>query len=132
MKNKILLIIILLLVSINFFTSCQKDEPIDERGLLITTSGKCYMTFFDMLGSDNRTVLASTAVIDTVAQTVMAVAKFGTNLTRVKPYCSVVTDAIVEPTMGIWTDFTTPKEYIVISGNRIVRKPYTITVTLQQ
>ncbi|MBN8821967.1 MULTISPECIES: hypothetical protein [unclassified Spirosoma] len=112
--------------------SCGK-EPIDESGLLITGRNQCFMTFFDLLGSDHRTVLVSgQTVIDTTALTVTAVARFGTNIQRVKPYCSVVTDAIVEPTMGIWTDYTQPQKYTVVSGNRQVRKTYTVTVTLQK
>ncbi|GAB3959555.1 hypothetical protein GCM10028805_55890 [Spirosoma harenae] len=112
--------------------SCGK-EPIDESGLLITNRTQCYMTFFDLLGTDHRTVLVSgQTVIDTTALTVTAVAKFGTNMQRVKPYCSVVTDAIVEPTMGIWTDYSQAQKYTVVSGNRQVRKTYTVTVTLQK
>ncbi|RYC70203.1 MULTISPECIES: hypothetical protein [Spirosoma] len=112
--------------------SCSND-PIDDTGLLITGRSQCYVTFFDLLGSDHRTVLVSGQTkIDTTALTVTAVARFGTNMQRVKPYCSVVTDAIVEPTMGIWTDFRQPQTYTVVSGNRQVRKTYTVTVTLQQ
>lgn len=112
--------------------SCSED-PIDESGLLITQRSQCFVTFFDLLGSDHRTVLvAGQTIIDTTALTVTAVARFGTNMTRVKPYCSVVTDAIVEPNMGIWTDFTQAQKYTVVSGNRQVRKPYTITVTVQK
>ena len=113
-------------------TSCNND-PIDEAGLLITERSFCYMTFFDALGSDHRTVLVSGQTkIDTTALTVTAVAKFGTNLMRVKPYCSLVTDAIVGPSMGDWTDFSQPRQYTVTSGDRKVKKTYTITVTLQQ
>ncbi|GAB4035136.1 hypothetical protein GCM10028809_43000 [Spirosoma gilvum] len=112
--------------------SCGK-EPIDESGLLVTGRTQCFMTFFDLLGSDHRTVLVSgQTLIDTTALTVTAVARFGTNIQRVKPYCSVVTDAIVEPTMGIWTDYTQPQKYTVVSGNRQVRKTYTVTVTVQK
>lgn len=112
--------------------SCGKD-PIDESGLLITPRSQCFMTFFDLLGSDHRTVLVSGQTkIDTTALTVTAVARFGTNMVRVKPYCSVVTDAIVEPNMGVWTDYSQPQKYTVVSGNRQVRKTYTVTVTLQQ
>lgn len=112
--------------------SCGKD-PIDESGLLITNRSQCFITFFDLLGSDHRTVLVSGQTkIDTTALTVTAVARFGTNIVRVKPYCSVVTDAIVEPTMGVWTDYSQPQKYTVVSGNRQVRKTYTVTVTLQQ
>lgn len=108
-------------------------EPVDADGRLITARSQCFMTFFDLLGSDHRTVLVSgQTLIDTTALTVKAVARFGTNMVRVKPFCSVVTDALVEPNMGVWTDFTQPKTYTVVSGNRQVRKTYTVTVTLQQ
>ena len=112
--------------------SCGKD-PVDESGLLVTGRTQCYMTFFDLLGSDHRTVLVSgQTVIDTTALTVTAVAKYGTYMQHVKPYCSVVTDAIVEPNMGIWTDYTQAQKYTVVSGNRQVRKTYTVTVTVQK
>lgn len=112
--------------------SCGND-PIDDSGLLITSRAQCYVTAFDLLGSDHRTVLVSGQTkIDTTALTVLAVARFGTNMQRVKPFCSVVTDAIVEPNMGVWTDFTQAQKYTIVSGNRQVRKTYTVTVTLQQ
>jgi len=130
--KKSIVCVSLAVLSLAGLLSCRKD-PIDESGLLITQRAQCYVTFFDLLGSDHRTVLvAGQTVIDTTALTVTAVARFGTNITRVKPYCSVVTDAIVEPTMGIWTDFTQAQQYTVVSGNRQVRKPYTITVTVQK
>lgn len=112
--------------------SCAKD-PIDDAGLLITQRSQCYMTSFDLLGSDHRTVLVSGLTkVDTTALTVTATAKFGTNMQRLKPFCSLVSDAIVDAPMGVWTDFTQPQIYTVISGNRQVRKAYTVTVTLQK
>ncbi len=132
MMKKSILIKLMSLLTVIGLLSCA-EEPVDESGLLITGRSQCFMTFFDLLGSDHRTVLVSgQTVIDTTALTVKAVARFGTNMQRVKPYCSVVTDAIVEPNMGVWTDFTEPKQYTVVSGNRKVRKTYTITVTLQK
>lgn len=116
-------------------TSCKKDFPVDENGLLITDRAECYMSNFDLLGSDHRTVLVGKSVIDTVEQTVHAEVMYGTNLKSLKPFCSVVTDATVTPTMGIWTDFSDlskPKEYTVVSGNRKVRKTYTIHLSVQQ
>lgn len=130
--TRLLLFKCLSLLTLVGLLACGKD-PIDEAGLLITPRSQCFMTFFDLLGSDHRTVLVSGQTkIDTTALTVTAVARFGTNIQRVKPYCSVVTDAIVEPTMGIWTDYSQPQKYTVVSGNRQVRKTYTVTVTLQQ
>ncbi|CCH01050.1 hypothetical protein FAES_3041 [Fibrella aestuarina BUZ 2] len=113
--------------------ACGNDDPIDANGLLVTQRSQCYMTSFDLLGSDHRTVLVSGQTkVDTTALTVTAVARFGTNMQRLKPFCSVVTDAIVEPNMGVWTDFTQAQTYTVVSGNRQVRKTYTVTVTLQK
>jgi len=95
------------------------------------------MSSFDLLGSDNQNVLVtrptvSNGLIDTVNCTVNAVALFGTNLKHVKPYCGVTDDITVEPGMGKWIDFTEPRKYTLISGNRQIKKEYTITITVQQ
>ena len=50
--------------------SCKKDSPVDEDGLLITFRQECFVSNFELLGSDFVTVRAATAVIDTVAQTI--------------------------------------------------------------
>ena len=131
MKRSILYTCFSVLVLTGLY-ACATD-PIDDAGLLITQRAQCYMTSFDLLGSDHRTVLVSGQTkVDTTALTVTAVAKFGTNMQRLKPLCSVVSDAIVTPTMGVWTDFSQAQTYTVVSGNRQVRKAYTVTVTLQK
>ena len=117
--------------------SCRK-YPIDDNGLLITDNTICYMSSFNLLGSDNQTVLVTqptfaNGLIDTIKCTVTAVAKFGTNITKVKPYASLgANDMLVEPFMGVWTDFTQSQTYTLVSGNRNIRKPYTITITVQR
>lgn len=134
MKTYIRSLILFLAISV-VATGCKKDFPVDESGLLITDRAECYMSNFDLLGSDHRTVLVGKSVIDTVAQTVHAEVMYGTNLKNLKPFCSVVADAIVTPTMGVWTDFSDlskPKEYTVVSGNRKVSKIYTIHLSVQQ
>jgi hypothetical protein len=130
--KRLIIISVLIIATASLFLSCTKKGLIDDNGLLITSRSQCYMSFFELLGTDNYTVLTATAIIDTTALTVTGVAKLGTNLKHVKPYCSVVTDAIVEPAMGQWVDFTSPRQYTVISGNRKVKKAYTITITVQQ
>lgn len=117
--------------------SCRK-YPVDENGLLITDNSICYMSSFNLVGADNQNVLVTpptlgNGLIDTVKCTVTAVARFGTNITKVKPYCGLgVNDMLVEPFMGVWTDYTTPQTYTLVSGNRKIRKTYTITVTVQK
>ncbi|MBK0379703.1 hypothetical protein [Mucilaginibacter segetis] len=135
MKKYILLIF--LAAGITMTISCRK-YPVDEKGLLITDNTTCYMSSFNLLGSDNQTVLVTiptfaNGLIDTVKGTVTATAKFGTNITKVKPYCSLgANDMLVDPFMGQWTDFTQPKTFTLISGTRKIKKVYTITVTVQQ
>lgn len=133
MKFRILLFSIL---SVAMFSACD-DYPIDEKGLLITDRHSCYMSSFNLVGTDNQEVLVAqptvaNGMIDTLACTVTAVAKYGTNLKKVKPYCGVTDDITVEPGMGKWIDFTESKKYTLVSGDRKVRKEYLITVTIQE
>lgn len=135
--KKYILIIILTACVITTVISCRK-YPIDDNGLLITDNTICYMSSFNLLGSDNQTVLVTqptvaNGLIDTIKCTVTAIAKFGTNITKVKPYCSLgANDMLVDPFMGVWTDYTLPQQYTLISGTRKIRKLYTITVTVQK
>ncbi|HEY9489294.1 MAG TPA: hypothetical protein VIQ51_13210 [Chryseosolibacter sp.] len=114
--------------------SCSDDFPIDEDGLLITTRGECYVSSFQLLGSDFQTVLTKSPVIDTTAQTIQAEVFFGTDLTNVYPQFSLVTDAKLDPKITgkvDMSDLASPKQYAVISGNRKVRKTYTVSITVQ-
>lgn len=134
--KKYILLLTLVTCLITIF-SCRK-YPVDKDGLLITENTICYMSSFNLLGSDNQNVLVtipslSNGLIDTLKLTVNATAKLGTNLIKVKPYCSLgANDMLVEPFMGQWTDFTVPRQYTLVSGDRKIRKTYTVTITLQQ
>lgn len=124
-------------VSSLLLIACDKNIPVDEQGLLITDKDECYISSFDLYGSDSYTVLESVPTIsnggiDTVFCTINAVAKFGTNLKHVKPMCSVSLDSKLTPSMGTWMDFTEPQKFTVISGDRKVSKEYVITVTVRK
>ena len=115
------------------WVSCT-DFPVDEDGLLITTRGQCYVGNFELLGVDFQTVRTKAAVIDTTAQTINVEVFFGTDLKNVYPQFSLVTDAKLDPKVVGKVDFSdlaNPKVYTVISGNRLVKKPYTVYVTVQ-
>ena len=58
---------------------------VDEDGLLITSRGQCYVSSFELLGSDFQTVMSKAPVIDTVAQTIVVEVFFGTDLVNVYP-----------------------------------------------
>jgi hypothetical protein len=128
---KIKYIIASLLISFAILLSCT-EHPIDEDGLLISTQSKCYIGNFFLYGPDHLDCLvAGSTVIDTVNCTINAVAKFGSNIKYLKPAASLSIDSKLTPAMGVWTDFSEPRKYTVISGNRQIKKEYTITVTLQ-
>lgn len=110
------------------------DFPVDEDGLLITTRGQCYVSNFELLGADFQTVRTKAAVIDTTTQTVNAEVFYGTDLKNLYPQFSLVTDAKLDPKIVGKVDFsdlTNPKKWTVISGNRLVKKEYTVYITVQ-
>lgn len=125
--------ILILLVAV-CLQSCY-DYPIDEDGLLITDRTECYVSNFELLGTDYQTVRTKNADIDTLAQTIDVEVRWGTDLKKLWPQFSLVTDAKLEPKITGWTDFSnlnSPKQWTVISGNRQVRKVYTVKITVQQ
>jgi hypothetical protein len=126
--------ILALLVLLWAGVSCSPDFPIDEDGLLITSRGQCYVSSFELLGSDFQSVRSKAAVIDTTDQTILVEVFFGTDLTNVYPQFSLVTDAKLDPKITGKTDMSdlsNPKQYTVVSGNRKVRKVYTVYITVQ-
>ena len=120
----------ILMISV-IIISCTKDSPVDEDGLLITFRQECFVSNFELLGSDFVTVRAATAVIDTIAQTISVTVNPGTDLKNVYPQFSLATDCKLDPKIIGKTDLsnlTSPKIYTVVSGNRKIRKPYTLNI----
>ncbi|MDR0412478.1 MAG: DUF5018 domain-containing protein [Dysgonamonadaceae bacterium] len=120
-----------------FLGSCLfNDYPVDEDGLLITERSECYVSSFQLVGTDYQTVVFNDKSIvlgngiDTVACTISVKVKYGTDLRNVYPQFSLVTDAKLEPKVTGFTDFSdyknNPPRYTVVSGNRKVRKTYTV------
>ena len=133
MKKHFITFLILVLVTFAW-VRCAKNLPVDEDGLLITTRGQCYVGNFELLGADFQTVRTASAVIDTTAQTINTTVMFGTDLKNLFPQFSLVTDAKLDPKIIGKVDFSdlgNPKKWTVISGNRLVRKTYTVYITVQ-
>ncbi|MGI9139157.1 MAG: hypothetical protein ACR2IM_08965 [Sediminibacterium sp.] len=120
----------ILMISV-IIISCKKESPVDEDGLLITFRQECFVSNFELLGSDFVTVRAATAVIDTVAQTINVTVNPGTDLKNVYPQFTLATDCKLDPKVVGKTDLSnlsSPKIYTVVSGNRKIRKPYTLNI----
>ena len=113
---------------------CKKDFPVDEDGLLITTRAECYVSNFELLGTDYVSVRTKAAVIDTTAQTIKVEVLFGTDLKDLYPQFTLATDCKLDPKITGKVDFSdlaNPKIYTVISGNRKIKKPYSVIITVQ-
>ena len=130
MKKLLIIPFFIMLMSVLvLLSSCNEKEE-----MLVTDRTDCYMSRFQVRGTDNYNFLADVSIgsgIDTVACTVTAVVKHGTDITRLKPNCSLAPEASITPSMGDWTDFSKPRQYTVISGDEKVRKTYTVNVTVQ-
>jgi hypothetical protein len=132
--RKYIKIISMILLGAVVWTACKKDYPVDEDGLLITGRAECYVSNFELLGSDFVTVRTKAAAIDTTAQTIKVEVQFGTDLKNLYPQFTLVTDAKLDPKITGKVDFSdlaNPKKYTVVSGNRQIRKEYTILLTVQ-
>ncbi len=130
MKKHFRLLCSFLIIS-SLLGGCKKDLPVDEDGLLITSRAECYVGNFELLGSDFVTVRAKPPVIDTVAQTINVDVLFGTDLKNVYPQFSLASDCKLEPKIvgkQDFSDLVNPKVFTVVSGNRLVRKPYTVII----
>lgn len=116
------------------FTACFNNYPVDEDGLLITNRSECYVSSFKLFGTDFVSVVFDDkeAVVDTVNCTIKVKVKYGTDLKNVYPIFSLVTDAKLDPKITGVTDFSNyknnPPKYTVISGNRKIKKLYTIYI----
>ncbi|MEO6316576.1 MAG: hypothetical protein ABIU63_07765 [Chitinophagaceae bacterium] len=133
MKKNITISLAVLLAAITWI-SCKKDNPVDEDGLLVTTRKECYVSNFELLGTDYVTVRVGAAVIDTTAQTVKVTVAFGTDLKNLYPQFSLAQDCKLNPKITGRTDLSdlaNPKKWTVISGDRQIQKPYTVLITVQ-
>lgn len=128
---KIAFLLLLFTVSL---VACSKDKPVDEDGLLVTNRLECYVSNFELLGTDFVTVRSKVPVIDTTAQTINVEVLFGTDLKNVYPQFSLATDCKLDPKITGKVDFSdlaNPKTYTVISGNRQIKKPYKVIIKFQ-
>ena len=134
MKMTIKIISALFLLAFTWVSCLKEDTPIDEDGLLITTRTECAVSNFEIVGTDFVTVRSVAPLIDTTAQTIAVTVQFGTDLKNLYPQFSLSQDAKLDPKITGKMDFSnlsTPKVFTVVSGNRQVRKPYTVNITVQ-
>jgi len=123
-----------ILMAILVCAGCYKDKPVDEDGLLITTRRECYVSNFELQGTDYVSVRVGSAVIDTTAQTIKVTVQFGTDLKNLYPQFSLAQDCVLDPKVTGRTDFSdlaNPRKWTVVSGDRQIKKAYSVIITVQ-
>lgn len=127
-KRVIANIAIFSLVSL-LFVGCYNDYPIDEDGLLISNNAGCAVLNFDLLDSKNITVLAvSPPDIDTFACTIKATVRWRADITYLWPVFDLQEGCKLSPKIRERYNFTDSVQFTVISGNRKIKKTYTVYV----
>jgi len=133
MKKNITIALAILMAAVTW-ASCKKNAPVDEDGLLITTRRDCYVSNFELLGTDFVSVRVGSADIDTTQQTIKVTVQFGTDLKNLYPQFTLAQDCKLDPKITGLTDFSdtlNPRKWTVISGDRNIRKPYSVIVSVQ-
>lgn len=116
------------------WSACKKDIPVDEDGLLITARRECSVSSFEILGTDYVSVRVGAAVVDTTAQTVNVKVQFGVDLKHLYPQFKLAQDCKLTPKITGFVDFSDtlhPRQWTVISGDRKIKKTYTVTLSQQ-
>jgi hypothetical protein len=133
MRRNIIIALISLLV-VSTWVACGKSVPVDEDGLLITSRKDCFVSSFELLGTDYVSVRVGAATVDTTALTVNVKVAFGTDLTHLYPQFTLAQDCKLTPKITGFVDFSDtlhPKQWTVISGDRQIHKTYSVIVSLQ-
>src|SRR5690349_14731964 len=132
MKKYIATILSLMLLAL-VYSACNKNLPVDEDGLLITNRAECFVSSFELVGTDYVTVRSKPALIDTLTRTIDVEVQFGTDLKNLYPQFQLASDCKLDPKIIGRVDFSDlahPKSWTVISGNRQVKRTYTVKITV--
>lgn len=122
---------VILFFLIIFSSGCY-DYPMDDNGLLITERGGCFVSSFALNGVDGVSVTIGNPAVDTTAQVINALVHYGADLKNLYPRFTLDTDCQLEPKVTGLTDFSSlSRQWTVISGNRKIRKTYTVNITVQ-
>ncbi len=120
MKIKIMTMLLLL-----SGIACQKTDLFEyPKG----KSSEAMISGFTLTETGNS-VMVESAVIDTVTNTVSAKVQPTVNIKKLVPRATVTEGVIVQPPMGVYTDFSSPVIYTLISGDKSSRRQWTIVVS---
>ena len=105
--------------------SCDKTDLYEYPS---NDSKETKITAFSSLNENGENVVIESE-IDDKAGTIFVTVTTGTTVNRLVPRATVSEGVVIEPIMGVYTDFTNPVTYTLIAGNRIDKQEWTVTVS---
>lgn len=105
--------------------SCDKTELYEYPS---SNSNEAIIFDFSLLNEKGENVIADVK-IDSVSKVIDAKVIEGTSINKLVPRATVSEGVIVEPIMGVYTDFTNPVTYTLIAGNRKDKETWTVVIT---
>lgn len=105
--------------------SCEKTDLYEYPS---SNSYETSITSFSLLNEYGENVIIDVK-IDSVAKVINTKVIDGTSIDKLIPRATVSEGVIVDPIMGVYTDFTNPVVYTLVAGNRINKDKWTIIVS---
>lgn len=86
------------------------------------------ITNFSVLNEAGQSVATAVEVTKETGRISVKVSA-GTNISKLVPRATVSEGVVIEPGMGIYTDFSKTKTYTLIAGDRVTKKEWTVIVS---
>jgi len=117
--------IIIVFISLLLITACSKTDLYEYPD---SESSDTEIRNFSLLNETGQSV-GTNVMIDKESATIIVKVANGTDISRLVPRTTVSEGVIVEPKMGVYTDFSTTKIYTLIAGDRSTKTEWTIYVS---
>ena len=121
MKNTALLFTAAIILAA---VSCRKTALYEYPS---NSSPDAEITNFSLLDAEGKEVITDIEISSGTGE-IHATVLTGTDITGLVPRATVSEGVIVEPPMGVYTDFSEAVTYTLIAGNRTDKKEWTIYV----
>lgn len=117
--------IALIVFSLLFIAGCSKSDLYEYPD---SPNDSAEISNFSVLNENGQNVASNVELASESARIFVTVVS-GTNVARLVPRASVSEGVIVEPRMGVYTDFSRPKTYTLLAGDRTTKKEWTIVIS---
>lgn len=115
----------IILFSLFVAVSCSKTDLYEYPS---SESSSAEITNFSLLDEAGLSVTTNIE-LDRESARIFATVVSGTDVTKLVPRATVSEGVIVEPRMGVYTDFSNTRTYTLIAGNRVDKKEWVVVVS---